>query len=562
MELLREIATRYELTELETELQLIDADNTVEVGFLGEYSSGKSTLINSLVCKEDLLPVKVAPSTASICRVVAVAGCEEPRYLRLSELGSYDPTDLGTFTDIALGILPGRIMVQLPPTAGFPCGFVFVDTPGLGSLMEAHAEVTLGELPFMDAAVICIDANKGGLNESVLDFLAAPGIRHLTHRFLIALTQSDKLAKDDWKKVNSKVVSALSLVLNLPADVVRQRVLSVSAEDSSKEPGVGSLRAVIGNVFEGRRAALSDERRARAVGFLVPRTIEVLVQHRDALGESPAEFDIRRKKLSAKAKELEAERRRQRTRLDKFQRELRVSVGSVCKRHRSPLGSARTKEEVELAANNLADALSQAVCNAVEQLGSNLDSSVGGVEGELKRVLNHINRSAELGKTLATAAITAWVIPGAGPSKDAMQAGGGAAGRSIAAKGAQKAGKEVAKKASKRTAMKSILTNFLEMVDEINPINYAGDLIAEQIKLKTVDNMLAGIIGQTVTHAGKILEDHFESEIFSGIESQLTELNADLEAVAKERRTNLDTRSGRQKQIDEEIGRLESVTMD
>ena len=86
--LLRELAERYGLAELTEELDRLAADETIEVGFLGEYSSGKSLLINSLVGQEELLPVQVEPTTARLGRVAAVEGLEVPRLFVLREDGT------------------------------------------------------------------------------------------------------------------------------------------------------------------------------------------------------------------------------------------------------------------------------------------------------------------------------------------------------------------------------------------------------------------------------------------------------------------------------------------
>jgi len=556
---LNELARRYELTELGAELERIETDDTVEVGFLGEFSSGKSTLINTLVGHDDLLPVKVDPCTARIGRVAAVASIEEPAYYRQADDGSCEPTDRGTFSDVAQGLLPGKTLVQLPPTEGFPGGFVFVDTPGLGSLKKTHADVTFGELPFLDAAVICIDANKGGVNQSVRDFLVSPGVRHLQHRFLVALTHADELTKSDRKKVYEKALVGLSRTLNQPADEIRPRLMCVSGISSQPDPGVAPLRTAISEVFESRFSALSAERSRRAAQSLVPRAVEALKQYRDALGETSPEFDARKADLEARAKELAAERRKQSARLDKLANDLRAEVTAVCNRHRSPLASATTANEITIATENLGEALTQAVGNSVDKLDAGLDPCVSGIEADLKRTLQNINRGAELGKTLVTAAVTAYVVPGAGLAKDGAQAAAGGVARGVAAKGAKAAAKKGAEEVVKQGALKTFFTGFLKIIDDVNPVNYLGDMIAEQIKLVTVDSFMSDIAAQTVSQVSKMIENHFESEVFADIESQLAELSANMDVVAQERRAALAERSARVQQIDEDIRHLENV---
>ena len=48
LEMLREVAERWDLQLLDEDIHRLTSDNLVQVGFLGDFSSGKSTLINEL----------------------------------------------------------------------------------------------------------------------------------------------------------------------------------------------------------------------------------------------------------------------------------------------------------------------------------------------------------------------------------------------------------------------------------------------------------------------------------------------------------------------------------
>ena len=192
LETLREVASRWDLEILADDIQRLTSDDAVQIGFLGDFSSGKSTLINELVGVEDLMPAQVEPCTARAGQVVSTASLEEPEYFRVNDEGEQTAINRPDFDDLARGHTPGHPLVRLPSRPGFPEGFVFLDTPGLSTLIEEHTEITLGELPFVDAAVICVDIDKGGLTSTVTDFLTSPGVRHLQHRFLIAITFADK----------------------------------------------------------------------------------------------------------------------------------------------------------------------------------------------------------------------------------------------------------------------------------------------------------------------------------------------------------------------------------
>ena len=87
----------------------------------------------------------------------------------------------------------------------------------------------MGELPFVDAAVICVDIRKGGLTSTVTDFLTSPGVRHLQHRFLIALTFADQLPDHERVAVAEKTADTLAQTIGCSKSEAEGRIVVVSA---------------------------------------------------------------------------------------------------------------------------------------------------------------------------------------------------------------------------------------------------------------------------------------------------------------------------------------------
>ena len=563
--LLRELAERYGLAELTEELDRLAADETIEVGFLGEYSSGKSLLINSLVGQEELLPVQVEPTTARLGRVAAVEGLEVPRLFVLREDGTVQETDRGTFEDVAHGRLAGQNLAWCPPARSFPAGFVFVDTPGLGSLNETHAEITFGVLPLLDAAVICVDMNQGGLRPGVVEFLKAPGVRHFRHRFLVALTHADELLPMQRGKVKKKVIQILARELGIRLEEAEGRVTSISSGGNHPDPGTEPLVGLIAARFEERRATLRLERTERATRAIASRLVDALQRYRDALRDTPEEFARRKAHAEKSTRAVEAAREQQRERLKRFYEDLYSVLKAIRESNRGALVAAKTKEEVETATAGLAQDLGLAVASCVDRFAEGLNANARGIEADLRRVLDNINRGTELGKTLVTAALTAWLVPGGGAVKDGIQAGTGAMVREAGAKGSKvaaglaagkAAAKKVGEKAAKQGIFKQFLGKLLQAVDDINPVNYAGDLIGEQIKKMTVDEMLSGLVRQVTDRTTRLLEDYFEQKVFAPLEAQQADLQATLSGIAEERRTDNEARAARASAIDVDIQRV------
>ena len=280
LETLREVAERWDLQLLDEDIHRLTSDNLVQVGFLGDFSSGKSTLINELTGVEDLMPTHLEPCTANAGQVVSTPDLEAPEYFRVDPNGEMTSISQFDFDDLTCGRTDGRPLVRLPSRNGFPAGFIFLDTPGLSTLIEEHTEVTLGELPFVDAAVICVDIRKGGLTSTVTEFLKSPGIRHLQHRFLIALTFADQLSVPTRQEVAGKVASTLSQTVDCSESEAADRIVVVSAGPEAVDRDVSTLRTAIQEVFENRKESLMAERQLRGAGRLVPRTIALLDQIR------------------------------------------------------------------------------------------------------------------------------------------------------------------------------------------------------------------------------------------------------------------------------------------
>ena len=273
------------------------------------------------------MPTHLEPCTANAGQVVSTPDLEAPEYFRVDPDGEMTSISQFDFDDLTCGRTDGRPLVRLPSRNGFPAGFIFLDTPGLSTLIEEHTEVTLGELPFVDAAVICVDIRKGGLTSTVTEFLESPGIRHLQHRFLIALTFADQLSAIARQEVAEKVADTLSQTVDCSESEAADRIVVVSAGPEAVDRDVSALRTAIQEVFEKRKGSLMAERQLRGAGRLVPRAIALLDQVRKGLLESDDDFASRKAEATTRSTRLDEELSQQRQRL----KNLKTSCAKMCK---------------------------------------------------------------------------------------------------------------------------------------------------------------------------------------------------------------------------------------
>jgi GTP-binding protein EngB required for normal cell division len=137
-------------------------DKSFEIAVFGRVSSGKSSLLNTIL-ETDVLPVGVTPITAVPTRIIyadqpalTVWFSETPRKrVDISELREFatEQENPGNVKHVAS-------LVLALPARRLQGGVSFVDTPGLGSLATSGARETLAYLPKCDLGVVLIDAGS------------------------------------------------------------------------------------------------------------------------------------------------------------------------------------------------------------------------------------------------------------------------------------------------------------------------------------------------------------------------------------------------------------------
>lgn len=201
-------------------------DNSFEIAIFGRVSSGKSSLLNTML-GTSVLPVGVTPITAVPTRLLygeppAVHvwfANRQPEQLDISQLAEL----------VAEQLNPGntkhvtRIVVQLP-SARLREGIAFVDTPGLGSLATKGAAETLAYLPRCDLGVVLIDA---GSTLTPDDIQTIQVLYDAAIPAAVLLSKADLLNGEDRTRVISYVKDHIKGELNLDLPV---RAVSVIAE--------------------------------------------------------------------------------------------------------------------------------------------------------------------------------------------------------------------------------------------------------------------------------------------------------------------------------------------
>ena len=131
------------------------------VAAIGQFKRGKSTLINALL-EASLLPTGVPPVTSV---VTLLRGGVERRvtvHFRHTPSADVPPSQLTDYvTEVGNpGNARGVAVVEVEwPSPLLESGLCLVDTPGVGSILEANAQETHAFVPHVDAALLVLGAD-------------------------------------------------------------------------------------------------------------------------------------------------------------------------------------------------------------------------------------------------------------------------------------------------------------------------------------------------------------------------------------------------------------------
>lgn len=221
------------------------------VAFVGEFSRGKSTLINRIIGKE-ILPVANLPTTAMLTRIVygdksrmTVCGKDGKKIKELPV--SQDSWKGLTAANFGEQELEGSVIVEYPDKWLGEFAIDFIDTPGAGDLEEKRAMVIERAMVNADAAIIAIDANKA-LSQTEQLFIQQKIMSRGVPFVALAVTKLDLVAPNERVKVLSFLLNRLkTLKISMPIIVVN--TIDIPNFDSIKttniQIGIDKLKGLV-----------------------------------------------------------------------------------------------------------------------------------------------------------------------------------------------------------------------------------------------------------------------------------------------------------------------------
>ena len=247
----------------------------------GEFSRGKSTLVNLLLDRE-LLPVGDLPTTAMLARV---SFGPEPGAARLFSDGRRERVELAELSSMKAtenGVDPeGLLLVQIDNGWLRSCGIQIVDTPGVGDELGHRAALTTEAIASADATVVAISATMPmSLTERA--FIEQHVLSRTVPHVAVVLTRLDQVKASEriqvishvraklaewaptaelWTSSGEDVVPRDAGVDSMGADAIRESIARWARSPEHRDLRVGQVACQLGALLGDLRSVL-DERRS------------------------------------------------------------------------------------------------------------------------------------------------------------------------------------------------------------------------------------------------------------------------------------------------------------
>lgn len=204
-----EIANVLEMPSLIKSIELLTSKNSVSecplvLPLVGEFSSGKTTLINSLTDSKQL-ETATKPTTATIYEVHF--GAEKCSANIVNADGSEE--GVGNIGELKNEKLANAKVVEVFDTSKtVPSSIVLVDTPGLSSPDPQHKQTLVDFLPQADGILLVSDVNQQ-ITRSITDFIKSMELSQRT--IYLILTKCDTKAESELNKVKEYISNNIKI---------------------------------------------------------------------------------------------------------------------------------------------------------------------------------------------------------------------------------------------------------------------------------------------------------------------------------------------------------------
>jgi hypothetical protein len=557
--LIASILERHDLTKIRAAFRPEAEGTRARIGFLGEFSSGKSTLINALVGRK-VLPARADPTTGNITIIEPQAGLAEVTRFLLNSDGSLTPINAETFSGMATGKVPGRAIVHVPTGPCLLPGFQIIDSPGLNAMVEGHGDLTLGELFSLDGLVVCLSANAGEVPISLIRVLQHPSIQSMGDRILFALTFADQKSGSDLQGIQQKIEVTLQGV-GLEPHLVPTYAPAALAGDSE---ALRSFQEAFDRRFIQRAVDLQLSQHSKHLRELGAMTVKAFKEELNGMDLSAPEFEHLEQELRASIESVRRSRAKESGRLSEWETDLRRAFHDLAAAFGPKFASADPQcledleKEMESALQVIARTHAKRYGEGVEKSISELPKGhASGLTGSLRANAEYVDGAVTVTTVVLTAAIT-W---GASASAAAAEvaAGGAGASRAIVKGASKKALEEALKESAKKSLIQKGLQFLGEVIKNVNPLEYVGSIARNQWNAHDAAIQLPQIAGRLADAVTNDIRAQLDKTCFRPLEQELAAFEDGLRQARIDRGLDLERLTAKRIMIQQDLCSLEKA---
>lgn len=283
---LKTIAEDLGCKDIVAEISRIEARSNQEnanliLPLVGEFSSGKTTLINALTDSKKL-ETATKPTTATIYEVHF---CSDSCHAQvMDEAGKF--TEISNIEDLKNDALTdAKVVTVFDTSKKVPSSTILVDTPGLSSPDPKHKKTLVDFLPLADGILLVIDINQQ-ITRSLTDFVE---LMKLSKRpIYLVLTKADGKAPSE--------VDAAKKYIGENCKIPLKQVVAVSARDGKLD----EFYSLLDNVQKDKKKIIEqvDALRMKNIAQTLSKFIDELMRAsssnedlEEAIRESKYELD-------------------------------------------------------------------------------------------------------------------------------------------------------------------------------------------------------------------------------------------------------------------------------
>ncbi|MCF0039736.1 dynamin family protein [Dyadobacter fanqingshengii] len=515
------IAEKHQLLETVERIRAIDsAGIKIKVAFLGEFNSGKTTLINALL-KKKLLPMFDTPTTAAITEI-SKSDTNEAFVLTVDEEGNEVKSPID-FYELAGHISASgpdkRIGVNLADSEFLDDTVLLIDTPGVSSINEIHTDITYGYLPSVDVAILILNPRLGDVPATLLDFLKQfPD--DLLEKIYFVISRIDQVPDSTSNHVKNKIYHSLTQLVEHPKLMLvsgRSALEAINDPAAYQQSGIHQLISIIKEEVPLQKASVEAKRIHEMLRKEKDTIISLLKVKQNSLDWNTEEFDKTIREVRAEMQKLEQDRLQFRESFRELKRKNTTEISKTVLDYTDAIAQRLIeKEPYDELLHDMLDQVKRKIETGIQRL---MNIQFSSIDLNLATLLKpHINKetstildTAHLLTDAVTFAVTIWVAPG---SSAAVELGEFIAGATVIA--TQEAGNTGNPHGTRKGILNAIGKTARaagKLVKELNPFEKIKKGILPYVIQPKLSKSLIRKVTENVNAVYELIEESLNNEI-------------------------------------------------